>query len=540
MRIIFWLAVIVVLLISSVIVIQPAPEEVTEPVPEQAAGLIDSLQKTVDKMEMKAACKEQIVLSALVAGPSRQAGEWIEAAGGIMREMDDLGNGRVQPLVNELNVMEIPASAVKRIDELNNRASDCTSPETVRDFLLAKKRLNIPVAAGDWDAVADRYARCEDAFRRNSAFAALSKALEPYDPKLTRKYANRIDHPYFKDLCSPHVCDGSHDERVHDAEHQHRDDEMKLNPAVKLELCLTACRQKDRPYSRRKLISSLAGFEDPLTKAYYTARLIEKIPSLTEIEFEALLEFTVPAGPMLEAKCWLRYLKNDDVTPEFKNKGFDRLSELTSMMEEDYPREELRAWKAVLISRENLEQGLKALEEVETESMRQFALQAIISKHLTLPDDEFAALTDKLADPSAVIISHLKRLEKVSLDKIALIETLQDLSGLVEGVEYARPKIMLIIAWARVDPLTAEEKLQWIDGDKDYIKTLSCLTKIWKDSDPDRAQKLIEDKYSQVYASIQYEPLDRASHLRGLAEAMKQLDAKRAIKMLEAAVESVI
>lgn len=533
MRYLFWIVVCIIILISFIIAVQPAPEEETEPPPEEAAALIDSLQKAVDLMQNKVMIYSELLNAAFASPSERQAEIFIHAADHRLKESQLIWVDWSQPVLWTLEaITDIPESSAKGVRELRARAESYIAPALVRNILTAKLHLNIAVKSAEWNALIEQIAVERDNYTRNAAFAALAEALNPFDKAMADNCREQLDDPYFIYRSTYHPEALKYVEAGTIKDHS--------APQIAAEILLNTISKEENADSARRLKDLVANMENPLHRAYLAARVIDKHPSLSADEFEEYLKYAAEAGSILKAQCILSFLEKRETTVGRRAELLERLIELAPVIEEDYPRESLLARAAVIAANNDVEWGLNILNEVETATMREFALSRIAKENLTAPDSVFSHIQSKLHDNACKAITTLMRMQVVPIDEETVIENLADVEGELEKVKIAEPKITFILTWAKLDPRTAQEKLIMLDNDADIIAALSIITEIWKDSAPERARMLLEDNFTKISRSIQTEPLDKAPLLIKIAEAMSLLDSERSVRMLDEAMEKLL
>ncbi|NQS99006.1 MAG: hypothetical protein HQ591_11170 [candidate division Zixibacteria bacterium] len=532
MRNLFWIVVCIIILISFIIAIQPIPEEETESASEEAAVLIDSLQKAVDLMQLKFMTYSELLDAALVSPSNKQSEIFIDAADNRLKEALSIWVDWTQPVLNQLEAMNIPESSAKGVRELQERANSCFAPALVRNLLTAKLHLNIAVKPAEWNALIEQIAAERDNYTRNAAFAALAEALEPYDKTIMDNCLKRLDDPYFiyRFASQAQICKDIEAGTI----------QSHNNPQIEAEIMLNALLKDDCECLCRKLIELISNIDNPLHRAYLAARVIDKHPSLSADEFEGYLKYATEAGAILKAQCILSYLEKAEISSAERAEMLGRLTELASVIEEDYPREALLARTAVITAKTDMEAGLKMLDELQTETLREFALSRIARQNLTASDSVFSHIQSKLHDNACKAMTTLMRMQVVPMDEAVAIEVLTGVEGELEKVKVANPKLAFILAWAKLDPKTAQEKLIMLDNDADLIAALASIAEIWKDSDPQRIRMFLEDNFTEIIRSIQTEPLDKAPLLIKIADAMNHIDSERAVRMLYEAMEKLL
>jgi hypothetical protein len=426
--------------------------------------------------------------------------------------------------------MSIPLAGQNRIAELCQRGESYISPVVIRDLLLAKAKTGMRITPSAWLNLADIFSAMEDRYYRNAYLSALAQAVETSDKKTADIIYAKLDESYFsclnakegKECEGEECCYGDYD------------------PQMQLEMELICANRSGCVCKTRPILDIISRVENPVVRANLAYRAIEKTSALPPDIFAESLKSIAPVGALNEAQAIAIYLEREGLPQEFVDRQIARLLELAETIAEDYPREAVIARVAVLIAERDMEKSWELLNKLESASVREFALEEIAEEHITAPDTIFNKLFVLISDASVKADLKLKRLERVHLSVKETQELLEEAEGELANVKIFAPRLGLICAWAKIDPLTAEEKFNLLEDLEQKVSALKELSEIWQNSDPQRARRLLEDNYAKIARDPQLEILDKAKLLREIALAYKIFDNKQAQEMLNHALTPIL
>ncbi|MFC1492392.1 hypothetical protein ACFL6O_00410 [candidate division KSB1 bacterium] len=519
----FWTIISLILALSalSLIMYSGEPEVVTEPVPEEISNRITELLTFVDEMGMTFDKMNEVTALAAAAGNTTNGRNWFGEAEDLFAALVSDFNSKVTPLNNRLSNSDLTESSEKQIGEFMARARGYISNEKYKNLLVTKNSAGFRVNANDWLRLARMYQNVSDSYDRNMGLKTLAKILESINVGIADDVYDMVDSPFVTAL--------------YKAENPGSVDFASLtegitDPYLKLQILIKYGRNQLNDNVINALSGLLNEVEDNIEKGYFAARILVQLPGITDSQRGPFFTAIGNVDNLLMAETKLTLAENGGAEGAIRTAYINDVNALLPGIEQNYPRERLHARLVMLNMNDEPDAILEELEEIESITLKDAALLYIATHMEYNIEGKLNTLVDAMHDNYSKLAAKLHRFNRGDMDQAQAEAFLLTLEGYIEHISETQPKIDLTLAWGKVNPVIAKQKMVGF-GTSDKVYMASALAEILNDNT--QISVLLNDVYAELSPSRIFEPIEKSQLLRVLSDAVKAYDSRFAARLLE-------
>jgi len=531
MRKFFWsvIALILVLVLISLALYSGEETTVAEPLPENISQMIGDLRAAVDNMEADFNNMHEIAAIARAAGKTQKAGNWFRDAKDIQSAILNTFNVTVLSLKKRLDTGELPEAAQKQVAEFMTRAYSLVSYDSRRDMLVVQNAIGPAVSSDDWLALANLYRKTDDTFDRNMGLKALGETLENINRSLAERVYGMIDAPFVKALhaaerASPPVDAGALTASLDD-------------PFLIMQVLVTCGKRDLNSGVIHALTRLLDTVDDPIEKGFFASQILKQLPGIPENDRAPFFAAVENVDDLLMAETKLALIENGAASGAAREKYLSDIETRAGSIPENYPRELIRSRLIRLESDLPPEDIFAMLEEIESVTLRDQTLVYVATHKTACPDSDFVKLIDAMSDSYSRLAAKLDRFKKMNVSREEASQYLESLEGYAEGIKQAQPLVELTAAWGTVDPFRARQSLNRLDT-KSKVDAAVALAGIIHDTAA--LSVILDDVYTELQRSQQFEPVEKSQLMRKLFVPMQQVMPQKAAALLDEAYRLVM
>ncbi|MCP4724048.1 MAG: hypothetical protein GY863_03380 [bacterium] len=520
---IFWTIICLILALSalSLILYSGEPEVVTEPLPEDISNMITELRTSVDEMGISFDKMNEVTALARAAGNNRNGRDWFTEAENLYAAMVNDLNNKVNPLNNRLTNSELTESAEKQIGEFMARARGYISNEKYKNLLVTKNSAGIRVNTNDWLRLARMYQSIDNSYDRDMGLKTLAKILEPINVGVADNVYDMIEAPFVNAL--------------YKAENPGSVDFPSLTEGIddtylKLQVLIKYGRNQLSDNVVHALENLLDEVDDNIEKGYFAARTLVQLPGIPDDHRGPFFTAIGNVDNLLMAETKLTLVENGGAEGAIKTAYMNDVKSLLPLIEQNYPRENLHARLVMQKMNDEPDAILEELEEIESVTLKDAALLYIATHMNYTIEGKLNTLVEAMHDDYSKLAAKLHRFNRGDMDQAQAEAYLLTLEGYLESINETQPKIDVTIAWGKVNPLIAKQKMVGF-GTADKVYVASALAEVLNDNS--QLSVILDDVYTELSPSRIFEPIEKSQLLRVLADAVKAVDSQFASRMLE-------
>ncbi|MFC1554724.1 hypothetical protein ACFL7D_08835 [candidate division KSB1 bacterium] len=524
MRKIFWSVIFVIffLVLVSLVFYSGEEEIVAEPLPEEITVLIGEMRDTIDQMDLDFQKMNEMMALALAAGNTANGKNWIVEAEGVQASILNTFNTKISQLKQTLDNSGLNESAQKQVNEFFARAKGLISNDYRRDILAAKNKVGLRATSNEWQALAEMYRNMPDKFERNMGLRALAEVVVVYNSSLANSIFEQMDSPYVIEqlaISNPNFTspEGNAD-NISD-------------PYLKLQVLISKGMNGINAELVNELNSVLNMFSDEKEKAFMAARVLYKLPKLPASSHGVFLDFVGSEDILLLTDTKMCMIENGAVSGSDKESFLADIDAIVEEIPQNYPREKILTRSIKQKIGHPLDELLEMVHELESVTLREEVLIFIALNKENLSGEEYDRVIDTMEEPYSKLVSKIIQFKELDPAGKEAEDFLNSLGGFSQEVSEPRPLIELTSLWIKVNSLQARQMLSSLD-----TKTKAeALTEFVKNADSSVLTIVLNDLYTEVQNSTQFENIERSELLRKIAVAMKSVDRARSNSILEEA-----
>ncbi|KPK96251.1 hypothetical protein AMJ80_00960, partial [bacterium SM23_31] len=203
---------------------------------------------------------------------------------------------------------------------------------------------------------------------------------------------------------------------------------------------------------------------------------------------------------------------------------------------QNYPRERFKARLIMQKIDEPLEVIFSRLGEIKSVTLREQVLTYTAINKKALVEGDFERIINAMDDPYSKLAAGLDYFYKKEIQGEQVKSFLTSLEGYAEDMKATRPLIELTAAWGTIDPFRARQSLNRFDT-KNKVDAVTALVNVLEDKST--ASTILDDMYTELSLSEQFEVVEKSQLLRKLAGSMQDINPQKAAKLLEEAYNLV-
>jgi len=546
MRTFFWsvIVVILILVVISLVLYSGEEEVVVEPrvLGENISNMTGNLRAAVDEMEVKYNNMQEIAAIALAAGNTRNARRWFAEVEKIQAEIMNIFDEDVSQLNEELMNSNLPESAEKQVGEFMERAQRLISLDSQRDMLVVRNTIGLHVSPNEWMALAKMYEDVPDTYERNMGLKALGETVEKFNKVLAETIYSMMDAPFVKAIYeagkSASAAVGSLIDELED-------------PFLIMQVLIIHGKKNLNDNVIDALTGLLDKVDDDNEKAYFASRILVQLPKMPESASAPFFSAIEKADDhrLLMAETKMSLAENPDTPLSTRKLYLNDIEAAVDEIPQNYPRERIKARLIMQKTGEPLDVIFSRLDEIKSVTLREQVLTYTAINKKDLVDGDFERMINAMDDSYSKLAAGLDYFYKKEMqgeprvspstrdpDFSGLGAFLTSLEGYAEDVKVTRPMLELTAAWGTVDPFHARQSLNRFDT-KNKVDAVVALVNVLKDKST--VSIILDDMYTKLSRSNQFEPLEKSQLLRKLAEPMQNTNPQKATKLLEEAFRLV-
>ena len=547
MRTFFWsvITVILILVVISLVLYSGEEEGIVEPrvLGENISNTISNLRAAVDEMEVKYNNMQEIAAIALAAGNTRNARNWFAETEKIQAAIMNIFDEDVSQINEELMNSNLPESVEKQVGEFMERARGLISIDSQRDMLVVRNTIGLHVSPNEWMALAKMYEDVSDTYERNMGLKALGETIEKFNEVLAGTIYSMIDAPFVKAIYeagkSASAAVGSLVDGLED-------------PFLIMQVLIIHGKKNLNDNVIDALTGLLDKVDDDNEKAYFASRILVQLPKMPESARATFFSAVEKADDhrLLMAETKMSLAENPDTPVSTRKLCLNDIEAAVDEIPQNYPRERIKARLIMQKTGEPLDVIFSRLDEIKSVTLREQVLTYTAINKKDLVDGEFGRIINALDDSYSKLAAGLEHFYKKEMQGEPRVSPstrdpdfsglgaafLTSLEGYAEDVKVTRPLIELTAAWGTVDPFHARQCLNRFDT-KNKVDAVVALVNVLKDKST--VSIILDDMYTELIRSKQFEPVAKSQLLRKLAEPMQNINPQKATKLLEEAFRLV-
>ena len=533
MRAFFWSVIILILLLSIISLMLYSGEEQVAVEPlilgENISNMLDNLRAALEEMEAKYKNMQEIAAIVLATDNSQNARNRFGEAEKIQADIKNIFDKDVSRLNEELLNSNLPESGVKQTGAFMERARVLISPDSYRDMLVVKNTIGLSVSSDEWMTLANMYENVPDTYERNMGLKALGETVEKFNKVPAERIYSMMDAPFVKAI---HEAGNSASAAAGSLTGELQDPFLIMHVLI--------------IYGKKNLndnvIDALTGLLDKVDdnneKAYFASRILVQLPKMPEsarAPFFAAIEMA-DDHLLLSAETKMSLAENPETPNSTRSQYINDIEAAVDEIPQNYPRERFKARLIMQKIDEPLEVIFSRLGEIKSVTLREQVLTYTAINKKALVEGDFERIINAMDDPYSKLAAGLDYFYKKEIQGEQVKSFLTSLEGYAEDVKATRPLIELTAAWGTIDPFRARQSLNRFDT-KNKVDAVTALVNVLEDKST--ASTILDDMYTELSLSEQFEVVEKSQLLRKLAGSMQDINPQKAAKLLEEAYNLV-